>query len=228
MWCHSAATASIDWHSQRWSDGSGPASTRILFLKPDACQPKKPRNRDKHSTGESGCIRMLASELNLSRAEKKENGTKTKNETFLSYFITYLCRRRSIVIFFLKFKLCKLDLVSEKWTPWKWRHLNNNCQHLFVGTSPEVEVLRSKPNVPSETSRPHTGCSHIRWIARTLVLLQIQGLQRIAGITKVKIDSLQAAHYPTDADTPCTSPRLLAASDGGPYRTKIKRKLRNP
>jgi len=35
--------------------------------------------------------------------------------------------------------------------------------------------------------------------------LHIQGLQRIAGVTKSEISSMQATHYPTDADTPCTA-----------------------
>lgn len=46
-------------------------------------------------------------------------------------------------------------------------------------------------------------------IACASMRLHIQGLQRIAGVTKVEIDSLQAAHYPTDVDTSCRERRMV-------------------
>ena len=50
----------------------------------------------------------------------------------------------------------------------------------------------------------YTGYFHSRWIARTSVGLHIQGLQRIDGVTKLEISSMQASHYSSAVQTPCS------------------------
>lgn len=55
-----------------------------------------------------------------------------------------------------------------------------------------------------------TGYFHGRWIARTSMRLHIQGLQRIASVTKLEISSMQASHYPTAAFAPCTEAEAAA------------------
>jgi hypothetical protein len=62
------------------------------------------------------------------------------------------------------------------------------------------------PNThPAINPAQDTGHYHIRWIARTFVRLYIQGLQRMDGVTKLRIVSVQASRYPSAVQTPCTN-----------------------
>lgn len=56
-----------------------------------------------------------------------------------------------------------------------------------------------------------TGYFHSRWIARTAMRLHMQGLQRIAGVTKFELLEQHASHalHSRDADTP---PYIAVAS----------------